>query len=947
MMIGLGSIMAAPVNSRTAQRVAENFWKGLTHKVANIEQVEEVSFDHLYVFHVNQSEGFVIVAADDRACPILAYGTDEVVGDMGPETRFWLGQYEGEIAALAAGTLLNEDVLLADYIAQQWNRLLAGEWQQPKSGNMVPAMLTTRWNQSPYYNYYCPQGCPAGCVATAVAQVMKYWNHPVRGTGYHFYNTSYGTLSAQFDTTYYDWAHMPNSISSSSTEQEIHAVALLSYHVGVAVEMNYEPDGSGASLVGYGYGASAQNALKSFFGYSNSLHGAYRSEYTDGQWVQMLKDELDAGRPVLYAGYDNSAGHAFVFDGYNSSNQFHVNWGWGGSYNGYYAVGALNPGGGGVGTNTSNTFNYSNQILVGVKPQPRLGANPTTLSFPAAGGSQIIAITSNYGDTASCVFTSSDSWFYNNPVYLSGSGNGATTNVTVTAFANNSGYDRTGILTVVQGSNTLEIPVQQFTCATEDMCTLTVGAYDRSGDGWNGARLTLASTSGAVFGEMTMADGSYSVLQYSVCPDTVLAIWHRGSNDAACSFFVENGSGVVLLNHVMGTAISDGDTFVIAHPCQDTGGLDPINFSVNVTINDSTRGSVEGVSDNVAFGESLSLTALANEGYRFTRWNDGSVTNPRTLTILADRTLTARFDDLGRDTLHYDNGTYASTYSGEEETHWGIGIPVSNLVGHTSLESIKFYNVQTGNYTLNVHQGDFPKHINLVYTKTFYMNRQSRYRWVEQRLDSVLALDYSKPLWITLNFSGGGAPACASAWCGNDAGAWYSDNGVIWGPLSNEGIRATWMLRAYMPYDASEYTLNVSSNNRKWGTASGGGLYHYGEGATLVATPKEGYHFEKWSDNNIENPRTFYVKGDQTIRAIFAEGEVGIDNAMPDNVVTYVEGRTLFVRGAEGHSLCVYDALGRQVYGSDNYQAISIPLPAAGVYVVRYDNQAIRKVVTH
>jgi hypothetical protein len=124
-------------------------------------------------------------------------------------------------------------------------------------------------------------------------------------------------------------------------------------------------------------------------------------------------------------------------------------------------------------------------------------------------------------------------------------------------------------------------------------------------------------------------------------------------------------------------------------------------------------------------------------------------------------------------------------------------------------------------------------------------------------------------------------------------------------------------------------------------------LYHYGEGATLVATPKEGYHFEKWSDNNIENPRTFYVKGDQTIRAIFAEGEVGIDNAIPDNVVMYVEGRTLFVRGAEGHSIFVYDALGRQVYGSDNHQAISISLPAAGVYVVRYDNRAIRKVVTH
>ena len=943
--IGLCSVMAAPINSQTALRVAGNFWKGITSQVANIELVQNVPFTQMYIFHVNETEGFVIVSADDQAYPILAYGTDDVAGEMGPETRFWLGQYEREIEALATGTIRNDDPVLADYIARTWNSLLAGPWVEPKSGNMVPAMLTTRWNQSPYYNYYCPTNCPAGCVATAMAQVMKFWNHPIKGSWSHSYNTPYGTLSANFDTTYYDWDNMPNSLSSSSTMEQVHAVALLSYHVGIAVEMNYATDGSGASLVGYGSGASGVSALQNYFGYSSTTRGVYKNYYTDAEWIYMLKTELDMGRPILYAGYDASAGHAFVFDGYNSSSQFHVNWGWGGAYNGFYAMGALNPGGGGVGSNTSNTFNSTNQAILGIEPQPRLGAHPSSFSFPVNGGSRSITVTSTTGNLSDWTATSSAPWLTVSPT--TGAGNGASTTVSVMAnpHVDNPVTDYSATITLVQGDETVVIPVYEYRCQLEDMCDLTVNAYDRSGNGWNGGFLTLESTTGAVYGTMKLADGSYGIRQFSVCPDTVLAIWHRGSADSDCGFFVENANGIVWVNHETGTPLADADTFIIASPCATTGGFDPVYYSLTATSNDTTRGFIEGASEEIAFGESVSLTARANEGYRFSRWNDGSTLNPRTFTVVADRSLTARFDNLGSDTLHYDNGTYSAAYGGESETHWAIRIPASELVGHTSLQKVKFYNVRSDYYTLNIHQGDTPKHNNMVYTTTFYQSRQTRYRWVEKSLDSAIVLDYSKPLWVALHYTTDGAPAVVSTWCGNDDGSWYSDNGVNWTTLSNQGINATWMLRAYMPVDPNEYTLTVSTNNKRWGTATGGGVYRYGQGATLVATPSEGYHFARWNDNNTENPRTYYVTGNQMIRAIFAEGEAGIENAMPDNVVMYVEGRTLFVRGAEGHKIYVYDALGRQVYGADNHQALSIALPAAGVYVVRYDNQAIRKVV--
>ena len=946
LLMGLNCAVAAPVNSSTALRVAENFWRSVSSDIAKIEQVGDNPFEQMFIFHVNGNEGFVIVAADDRAYPILGYGTDNVAGEMGPETRFWLGQYEREIEALAAGTVRNDDAMLADYIAREWNSLLAGTWHQPKSGNMVPALLATRWNQSPYYNYYCPAGCPAGCVATAMAQVMKYWNYPVKGTGNAAYNTVHGMLSANFDTTYYDWDNMPNSLSSSSTMQEIHAVAELCYHVGVAVEMDYAIEGSGASLVGYGYGASGARALRSYFGYSPNLNGLYKSSYTDAEWIQLLKDELDAGRPVLYAGYDNSAGHAFVFDGYNSSSQFHVNWGWGGSYNGFYAMGALNPGGGGVGTNSSNTFNSTNQALFGVQPKARLGITPANLVFNSEGGTRDITITSNSDNTASWSATVDVPWVVLTPV--TGNGNGATVSGTMQVAANTTQTDRVGNIMLVQGSDTVLVTVQQLACSSNDMCSLTVNAYDSRGNGWNGATLTLASTKGAVYGEMRLQDGSYGIVDFAVCPDTVLAIWHRGSSDDDCGFFIENADGVVWVNHTAGTIITDGDTFVISNPCMNSGGLDAVAFTVTATVNDTARGSVEGVSDECSFGESVTLVAQAKEGYRFAKWNDGATTNPRTLTVVANRTFNARFENLGSDTLHYDNGNYYTALGGDEGTFWGIRIPPAALVGHVTLQSVKFYNMRSDYYTLKIHQGDRPKQNNLVYMMSFYQSRQTRYRWVEKVLDSAVVLDHSKPLWIVLNYNSDGAPAAATTWCGNPDGSWYSENGISsWVNLSSLGYDATWMLRAHMPVDPNEYTLTVTANNKKWGTATGGGLYRYGQPATLVATPKEGYHFVRWSDNSTDNPYTYYVKSDEIMRAIFAEGEVGIDNVLPEGVTLYVEGRTLYVRGAEGQSLSVYDALGRRVYHANNHQAMSILLPAAGVYVVRFAGKEAYKVIAN
>ena len=159
--------------------------------------------------------------------------------------------------------------------------------------------LCHKVNQSPYYNALCPydntygERTVTGCVATAMAQVMKYWNHPTTGTGFHSYNhDTYGTLSANFGSTTYQWSQMPNTVSSSNN-----AVATLMYHCGVSVDMDYDqvkPVVVGLWLLvrlSNCY-ASAEDALKTYFGYKSTLQGVYKDDYTNTNWINLLKQNL-------------------------------------------------------------------------------------------------------------------------------------------------------------------------------------------------------------------------------------------------------------------------------------------------------------------------------------------------------------------------------------------------------------------------------------------------------------------------------------------------------------------------------------------------------------------------------------------------------------------------------------------------------------------------------
>jgi len=220
-------------------------------------------------------------------------------------------------------------------------------------------LLATTWGQGDPYNDNCPTGdtscgtCPGGgtpasptlvgCVATAAAQIMNYWQLPSSGTGSHSYtwlgddscggSTPSQTLSATFSDSY-DWANMLNSYSGGETVAQKAAVAELCYEAGVAWEMDYGVCGSGANTM---YGATV---YPTYFGYdSSTIAAVYRTSYgSDSAWMQVFRNEVQAGRPSHFRISTGTSGHSVVVDGYRDSpsEQIHINMGWYGNYNGWY-----------------------------------------------------------------------------------------------------------------------------------------------------------------------------------------------------------------------------------------------------------------------------------------------------------------------------------------------------------------------------------------------------------------------------------------------------------------------------------------------------------------------------------------------------------------------------------------------------------------------------------
>ena len=342
--LGYSPLQAKRITQWQAQQQAYSFWgKQMPQKAKAKSRTATTASrsDAYYVFN-NDAGGFVIIAGDDAVTPVLGYtSTGSFDAENLPDgLKDLLKSYERQIAALGDSYQANQTATRAAFTGEK-------------------LLNTAKWNQDDPFNKYTPNNYPTGCVATAGAIVMKHHGYPAKGTGSHSYTWNGKTLTANFELGY-DWANMPAKYDVT-TAAAFDGVARLMADLGVAVEMKYNKDGSGA------YIGNLVTALQKYYGYSKLSHLMAIEDVGAEAWNGRLREEIDANRPVLYAASDpnTGGGHAFVIDGYKDES-FSVNWGWGGYCDGFYKIGALNPESPGQINNSK--YNAEQSAVFGMEP---------------------------------------------------------------------------------------------------------------------------------------------------------------------------------------------------------------------------------------------------------------------------------------------------------------------------------------------------------------------------------------------------------------------------------------------------------------------------------------------------------------------------------------------------------------------------------------------------
>ena len=341
--LGYSPLQAKRITQWQAQQQAYSFWgKQMPQKARAKSRTATTASrsDAYYVFN-NDAGGFVIIAGDDAVTPVLGYtSTGSFDAENLPDgLKDLLKSYERQIAALGDNYVANQTATKAAFTGEN-------------------LLNTAKWNQGNPFNKYTPNNYVTGCVATAGAIVMKHHGYPAKGTGSHSYTWNGKTWTANFEHTY-DWASMPAKYDGTN-DAAFDGVARLMADLGVAVEMQYNKDGSGA------YIGNLITAMQKYYGYSKLTYLASIDDMEAEAWNAKLRGEIDANRPILYSASDASAGgHSFIIDGYKDES-FSVNWGWGGYCDGFYKIGALNPES--AGKPTGDKYNVSQSAVFGMEP---------------------------------------------------------------------------------------------------------------------------------------------------------------------------------------------------------------------------------------------------------------------------------------------------------------------------------------------------------------------------------------------------------------------------------------------------------------------------------------------------------------------------------------------------------------------------------------------------
>ena len=512
----VGQLIASPVDVNTARQLSLKYAQGnATKKVANLDlaytQTTESGANALYVF--NFEGGYLIMAADDVAQPILAFGEEGCfdANNIPDGLAYYLRHYARQIEYA-----VTNNMTATPEISEQWEQIRRYgviRSERATRGDVAP-LISTNWNQDSPFNAYCPtgQGGPggrayAGCVATAMSMVMKRWNWPDHGQGSHSYTPSgYATQTVDFENAYYQWNNMPNNVNNSNYQ----AIALLMYHCGVAVDMQYGPQGSGA------HSQDVPDAIFNYFRYTKNANRLDRDLYTRNEWEEILISNLQEGFPMYYSGAEGNSGHAFVCCGYRESDRkFYFNWGWSGFNNNYFAIDALN-------TYSGNFNDYQGVIIDMIPDYVYDGLIPavTDLEVVAENAHSNVGVVSWTNPTTSLDGTTLENIeqvvLLRNDQEIFSQAN-VTPGEVMTFEDNVPDYD-CYTYRIYFVSNGAKGRAAEFRYQYGPTCTWKVVGQTTNFQGWNGGKIQVKNRFGSVIQEVTMT-GSTPISQQIAMPE--------------------------------------------------------------------------------------------------------------------------------------------------------------------------------------------------------------------------------------------------------------------------------------------------------------------------------------------------------------------------------------------------------------------------------------------
>ena len=367
-----GIVLAGNVSEDQARQIAVSFWQSAPVTRGGIPSLQMVFHSEdlvtrssvqspaYYVFDNTGGPGFVIVAGDDVAMPVLGYSFEHEFSkdNLPANLKAWLEYMRDEVNEARRSGAKAESVVTR-------------AWSQVEVGTPVVELETAKWNQTDPYNMLCPkvnmQFAYTGCTITALAIVMRYHQWPEKGVG---------TLPGYQTDTYrvtvpdlplghtYDWKNMLLEYPYFGYSQaEATAVATLMRDCGVMLQADFGPVGSSGTAASTFY---IPSGLTTYMGYDKRVRTISRNGYTTSEWNSLMQGELESNRPVIYSGFNDNAGHAFVLDGYTDQNYYRVNWGWGGYCDGYFLLTVLDPEGQGAG-GSEGGYNMYQDAVIGIQ----------------------------------------------------------------------------------------------------------------------------------------------------------------------------------------------------------------------------------------------------------------------------------------------------------------------------------------------------------------------------------------------------------------------------------------------------------------------------------------------------------------------------------------------------------------------------------------------------